>query len=444
MDDLKLAPAWRRGVAGPVWMLTCEKPVKLSRWVPEEGEMRMETIEVSRDSLLNGDGSWRPADPEEAAEAVELATQASLWGDESGNAATRALIGISATEMSPGYRAERARIAAEDDEALAAGRDDERERPLRDFVLTAASRTCEPHARLDCPECTPWLAERPDARGHTVEKARALVRQFDPSGENYSLRDWLRSVEAGAVFGSGGDDDESANLPTPDEMLERLVTHERQAEEHWRSRRVSEFDHHKIEELMAKTGHGRAEVERAWLMGMTVQNAQADFVWLLHQLPGGLVDQAGPLITAVLGEFPVISRNAHGARFLRAEVERRIAGGQTTTPDAPVSEAMADEARTVREELEQIRPRDLIADLRSVREELTRSGPPLLTAIVELLRRAEDAALGVTRPPLGMVPYLPTHNHQPHESCSPDCPVFQWERHVDQFGNPYDVQGDRC
>lgn len=40
-------------------------------------------------------------------------------------------------------------------------------------------------------------------------------------------------------------------------------------------------------------------------------------------------------------------------------------------------------------------------------------------------------------PPLGMVPYLPSHNHDSADICDRLCPVGQWREHVAKHGNPY-------
>lgn len=41
------------------------------------------------------------------------------------------------------------------------------------------------------------------------------------------------------------------------------------------------------------------------------------------------------------------------------------------------------------------------------------------------------------KPPLGMVPYLPTHNHAALAFCEHGCPVFDWTAHVARWGDPY-------
>lgn len=40
--------------------------------------------------------------------------------------------------------------------------------------------------------------------------------------------------------------------------------------------------------------------------------------------------------------------------------------------------------------------------------------------------------------PVGMVPYLPTHNHRSNMPCIAGCPVKDWNEHVAMYGNPYD------
>lgn len=41
------------------------------------------------------------------------------------------------------------------------------------------------------------------------------------------------------------------------------------------------------------------------------------------------------------------------------------------------------------------------------------------------------------KPPLGRVPYLPTHDHQADFPCHALCAVKQWENYVERFGSPY-------
>lgn len=42
------------------------------------------------------------------------------------------------------------------------------------------------------------------------------------------------------------------------------------------------------------------------------------------------------------------------------------------------------------------------------------------------------------KPPLGMVPFLPTHDHLLKEPCHPLCAMRQWESHKAQWGDPYE------
>lgn len=48
-------------------------------------------------------------------------------------------------------------------------------------------------------------------------------------------------------------------------------------------------------------------------------------------------------------------------------------------------------------------------------------------------------AVSATKPPLSMVPFLPTHNHTEQEPCGQWCAVRQWEAHVAAYGSPYDA-----
>jgi len=43
----------------------------------------------------------------------------------------------------------------------------------------------------------------------------------------------------------------------------------------------------------------------------------------------------------------------------------------------------------------------------------------------------------MTKPPLGMVPYLPTHDHPLEQPCHDLCAAHQWARHCLNWGNPY-------
>ena len=44
----------------------------------------------------------------------------------------------------------------------------------------------------------------------------------------------------------------------------------------------------------------------------------------------------------------------------------------------------------------------------------------------------------IEKPPLGMISYLPSHNHHEDNPCAPDmCPYGQWEDHIRRHGNPY-------
>src|SRR4029077_11325401 len=36
----------------------------------------------------------------------------------------------------------------------------------------------------------------------------------------------------------------------------------------------------------------------------------------------------------------------------------------------------------------------------------------------------------VRKPPLGMVPYMPTHNHQPEVPCVQGCPTWDWAAYM--------------
>jgi hypothetical protein len=372
-EQVQLGAAWRKGPAGPVWLVGEQGlvTITLARWVPRDGELQRELMDVARDSLLNGDGGWRPATVEEAEESVALWRQAAASGDEQMQRITQAQHGERQPDAVPEMDAEaQARHVDQLERSAEAFR--RHGRGYRDvnadepapFSPTDEARTCVPHGRRDCEECTQSLRALAPSDRDRVADARAVVEAFDPSKTNGSLRLWLESIERGEV---STDDDHP--LLEPEEMRRMLSERREAREERWRRQQLNDRGMQQARDLARRTGHGVTAAARAVLRGDTVQTAQAELMRLA-------VDCEGPvgLVEEVLADFPSVDADDHGRAFISEEMERRTQAGWQ--PRA-AEEAGPSEAE------------QLVHDLRSVRQTLARDVPRIVRELDTLLERAD-------------------------------------------------------